>query len=148
MLLPSGERTVAWAGFDGDGSIALIATDDAARIWDRGVTVLEGRTLSEGARTTSAIRARPESGHVAIGYEDGRLEVRTIADAAPIWAVDAHQSAVLHVAFHPGQDVLTTASADGSAAVRGLDGPEPRQRLIGHTELVSFAGFSPDGTTS
>jgi WD40 repeat protein len=147
-LLPAGARTLQSAGFDSGGSRALIATsDNVARVWDRRMALEPSHSLETNGKKASALALRPGRAHVAIGYDDGSIEVKALTDNTTIWKIEAaHSGTVGFLAFDPKGDRLVTASADQTAAIWDLEGTEPLHRLAGHGQLVSFGGFSPDGT--
>ncbi|HRQ40455.1 MAG TPA: protein kinase [Chloroflexota bacterium] len=72
------------------------------------------------------------------------------AQGTQLLVVDAHSAPVIAVALSPDDNLLATASADGTAMIWELDMSQPRLTtprhiLTGHGAEVTDVAFSPDG---
>lgn len=147
-LLNAEDRTLIHAGFTSAGSLALLATsDNKARFWNCRDGHGIGHVLSAPGKTASSIGLICKEDKIAIGYEDGTVEIRALEDGALVWNQEAaHKDEILHVAFDGDGERLLTSSNDKTAAVWNLEAGHLGVRLSGHEQLVSFGCFSPDGT--
>jgi WD40 repeat protein len=147
VLSASGETRLIDASFDRTGNSTLLASkDNVVRIWDRSAGGVFEHRLEIKDKTASAAIFRPHTHQVAIGYEDGSIEMRDPTQGQTIWQSGvAHKGHVRYLAFDQSGTRLISTSVDRTALVWSIEGNTQPIRLAGHTEPVDFAAFSPKG---
>jgi WD40 repeat protein len=82
---------------------------------------------------------------IAVGYEDGNLNLLNLNDGKSIPEVKGHRTGVRALAFSPSGDWLASASLDGIARVWDGKTLKPRFRLAGSTVELKAMVFNPNG---
>jgi WD40 repeat protein len=151
---------MAWPGrldtleFSRDGrTLAAAGTDGVVRVWS--LPDLTRREFRGHVERVSALAFSPNSGELASASEDKTLRLWNLATGAAR-VLKGHESWALSVAYSPDGSLLASASAaakfDSGAKpdrdVRVWDRKTGRVRLLkGHTDIVTWVDFSPDGRT-
>ena len=94
-------------------AIAVVATDDGSV---RAIDANTGQTVREfpkGAGKVTALAIMPNNTLLAVADDKGGVRFFNFADAGPRGAIAAHEKAVRDVVFHPDNQTLSTAGADG-----------------------------------
>ncbi len=147
--LPGDGGHVNGLAFSADGTRLAIAADDrAARVWriaDPGdVLVLPDHG---GAVTGVAFchgATRQADARLATSSEDGRVRLFDARTGRLARVLAEHEATVTAVAFSPDGARIASASWDGSAVLRNLDGSE-RVDLTGHAGGVTAIAHSGAG---
>jgi WD40 repeat protein len=84
-------------------------------------------------------------GHVATGSKSGLLILWNVQTQTKIAEVQAHEGAVILVAFSFDGGKLITASEDGTAAIWQVPQLSFQRRLARHEQAISDASFDKDG---
>jgi WD40 repeat protein len=158
-LLRLREKAIFHAGSDGVTHIALspngrwLATMTSwseVRLWDvassRHSRLVAHRVTSihDGAFAARLIVFSPTSARLAVAFWDKSVHLyRTSAASKP--TILPHASGVNSVAFHPGGDLIATASDDGGVRIWHADTGAPAATLKGHTAAVNHIEFDSSG---
>lgn len=131
-LLPGGQRV--FAALDGASLFALDPATGGAEI------------LPVGDRRVQSMAASPRGDALALGFDDGTLEVwRITTPVAPARSVAAHSGHVRRVAYSPDGRLLATS--DGSGGVRIWEAATAALvRELPHPRPVGALAFNPDAT--
>jgi len=131
--------------FSADGQLLASGSHDRA-------VILWNHALGQPARTLKfpsgidCLALSPDGRYLAVGCQDGTLQIRSLTnDAEPVIMV-GHRDAVLSVAFAPDGGTLLSGSADQTAILWDLMAMQPREVLSAHHGSVRAVCFSPDGT--
>jgi len=121
-----------------DGRHLVLATDRACWWWDY-VTGLEGRLAS---LRVSSIALAADGKLVALGTEDGRIEVWDTARIAQVWTAQAHVGQIRSLAFAPDGHTLASGGDDRSVE---LWHPALGRQLATVTQVVlaDLLAFNP-----
>jgi WD40 repeat protein len=128
-----------------DGSALVSASlDGTARLWSTpGLTLAREWRLAAPAY---AAATDPGQDRLAAGLADGRIELRSLANAAaPAVYIAAHTEAVYALAWSPDGTCLASTSRDGGVAITHFP-DEHTLRTLGHRDPAVCAAWSPDGT--
>jgi WD40 repeat protein len=68
-------------------------------------------------KVVSTAAFSPDSQRIAVGYDDGLVELRTVDPSLVVQRFDGHRKSVYAVAFSADGKQLVSASADGTALV-------------------------------
>ncbi len=101
-----------------------------------------GGTVDIGTRYLTALAICGESGDVALGFDEGGVEVR--AGGNPVAAGDV--GPVRSLAFAPEGRLLAAGLSRGEALLLDARSLEVRARMSGHALAVTAVAFSPDGS--
>lgn len=88
--------------------------------------------------------ARSDSGGLAVGRADGRVDLLDGDGKERRAAVHQHSGPVLAVAFSPDGRWLASAGRDGLIKLSATGTPEKIRSLLDHTAGVESLAFSPD----
>lgn len=123
--------------------------DQTVRLWavgggreDDGMRIVE-----TGAHIPNAVAVSPNLKLLAVGYADGRLEMRSLPDATSLWSLPAHATNVTRIAFAPDGSSLVSASFDGGLKQWSTDAGEPRllRAFSKQVDVVNDLAFTPNG---
>jgi WD40 repeat protein len=144
------------AEFSPDASRVLSTGYAMPRVWDtsgQSGAVLRGH----GGSVYSASFSRDGS-RIVTASDDATARVWSAATGDPLAVLRGHEQAVYYAAFDPHGGRIVTASKDGTARLWDISNIQnlkvamaasslgPIAVLQGHTMLVRWAEFSPDGT--
>ncbi len=137
----------------GGGNPAKDNTDNAARLWEMGVTsaAVNPPLLSGHDRWIQALAFSPDGRWLATGSGDNTARLWDVRAADPIEAgpvLHGHEGAVWTLAFSPDGRWLATGSQDATARLWDLRAADPAAAprvLRGHEDRVAALAFSPDG---
>ncbi|MEV0677783.1 NACHT domain-containing protein [Actinosynnema sp. NPDC050436] len=127
--------------FSADGSRLLTASRNVVRQWDSRNGRPIGRYEAGYGSLITALTCRTRSGLFLTGHADGTAVLWRDGKTSKL---PAHRGQVHAVGFAPNGQVVATASSDGTARVRDLDGRE-LARLEHHEDGVVDVVFSPEG---
>jgi WD40 repeat protein len=109
---------VGTGAFSPDGKrIIALEREGSERIW---LASLDNRTPARAialGKVVSAVAFSPDSQRIAVGYDDGMVELRTVDPSLVAQRFDGHKQSVYAVAFSADGKRLVSASADGTALV-------------------------------
>ena len=149
--------SVRSAQFSPQGDRIVTASDDGtARVWQQSPTsdgtggAWTSHPLEGHKRTVWTAQFSPQGDRIVTASGDGTARVwqqsPTSDGTGGAWTshpLEGHYSAVLSAQFSPQGDRIVTASDDGTARVWDVETGRSI-RLLGHTDKLTFAEFSPD----
>lgn len=103
-----------------------------------------GTAVIDGAWWSAAIS--PDGRLLALGGNDGKLEIRDTDTLEVIRELQGHTSNVYCVEFHPDGSRLATGGNDNRILLWDTTDWQPMLELRGHHSYVKALRFSPDGT--
>ncbi len=124
------------------GLVASGGTDRTVRIWHgtgRALQTLVGHTGS-----VLAVELSPDGKHVASGGEDKRVRVWDVASGEPLHRFEQGADAY-SLGYSSDGKLLAVGGLDGEIAIWDIAAARKKQKLRGHTALVSALAFSSDG---
>ncbi len=132
-----------------DGSqIAALAFDNSLAVWDLDVLLESGEVVSETLYISEegilAFDWSPDGVRIAVGLENGDVEVLEAEGGRWIKTLSGHQGPVLEVSWGD-PNALLTASEDQSLIVWDPQALEIRQELLDLGGLVEDVDWGPDG---
>ncbi|MGH7162372.1 MAG: WD40 repeat domain-containing protein, partial [Planctomycetota bacterium] len=110
----------------------------------RDIAGIAGGIQDLGGRNFSALAVCAEDGAVAVGFEDGGLELRAARTLAEV--ARARPGQVKSLAFAPDAEVVAAGLLRGELLLLDARSLETRARLPGHPLAVTALAFSPDGS--
>jgi hypothetical protein len=117
-------------------------------VWDVGA----GQKLHEfrmpAMEDSSNVRAMafsPDGVHVALGFANGKVDVRNAENGRVEHALQGHAGIVDAVTFSPDGKRLVTGHRDGTVKLWDMATAQLVRTLKGHTRVVRSVGFSKDG---
>ena len=159
VLTPNAHTsTITAMAVSADSKWAVSGADDGRLIfWDvRLASFHRGWDANED--TVWALAFSPDGTYVASGGSSNKVSIWTVPDARLVAKLEGHAETVQMVAWSPDGTRLVSCGEDGAVkmwdAPAALEGAEadavnkvtaPLADLEGHTALVAFATFSPDG---
>ena len=139
------ERPIVTLAFSSDGRTLASGADyeNTVQLWDVD-TAQHRATFTGHTEGLRVVRFSPDGRTLASGSRDGTVrlwdidtgEHDIIFRAARVWAL----------AFSPDGVPLASGDSDNTIHLWDMERNELRERLTGHTHLVSSLAFSPDGT--
>lgn len=131
-IRPNGEQAVSGSA---DGKIMF---------WD----LTENRPLREiqVAELPYALDYSPDGQYIAVGLQDGRVELLDSETGEEIITLRNHLAAIYDVAFSPDGSLLASASQDGTIMLWDSVSRDLVKVFVGHQNPVRSIAFSPDGT--
>jgi WD40 repeat protein/DNA-binding SARP family transcriptional activator len=161
--------SLVWSlAYSPDGPYIAAGTGDGkVHIWrtDTGQPVA---TWKAQAEAVYALAFSPDGGMLVSGGADGSIRLwstpglrqwaengsssRVAGSPRALATLAGHKGAVQQLAFCPGPPegrgplILASASDDRTVRVWDLESGEARRVLVGHSDFVLSAAFSPDGT--
>ncbi|MEO0652936.1 MAG: hypothetical protein AAFZ65_19835, partial [Planctomycetota bacterium] len=121
-------QALAGAGALTGTSLRLLLPDDAAPLAQIGALALS-----------------PDGGLLAVGFEDGRIELWNTTEMGEPLALRSNVESVLDLAFDPRGERLVSGAQDGSVRVFELDLGEQVLRPADHPAPAAAVAFSPSG---
>jgi len=124
---------------------AGISDQGKALVWNPEQTSEKFRIESSGKRIMS-IKFKPDQERIAVGYDDGMVELWDIPSRIKLSEFRAHTSEVNEIRFNPGSPQLATASIDGTIKLWDTDDltSPPVSFKDNGGPVVAFE-FTPDG---
>lgn len=139
-LLAGHDGVVSRVAFTADGSAVISGgRDRTVRRWS--VADGAGSVLHRFADKVYDL-ALGAGGEMAVGFDDGTLQLWSAPGGALRFETVAHQGEIREIAFGPDGRLVATAGFDGAVALWDAAGGQPRARLPGHAggaESVAFA---------
>jgi WD40 repeat protein len=127
--------------------LAGINNQGKALVWNPETSSGKFRIESSGKRIKS-IRFKPDQERIAVGYDDGMVELWDLASRIKISEFQAHNTEVNDIRFNPGSGQLATASNDGILKLWDTDDlKSPPVCFKDNDGPVLIFEFSPDGET-
>ena len=120
-------------------------TESTLQLWNDGELLFEAQNRVAGV---SSLAFEPWEGEyvLALGREDGRLELWSLALEERFWDVQAHEGAVTGLAFSPDAHSLASAGQDGQVVVWNLTiGEQAAAFDLSSYGALSGLAYSPDG---
>lgn len=133
--LPHSGR-ISSVAFSADERYFVTDSEGAVQVWDTDGGELVSVLPHQGSIQAIAVRGGSGGISVATGSVDGSVK---------LWHVSKldHDESVRSIAYHPSNDQLATAGADGTVVVWSADGA--RLHTLKHENWVTDLAFSPDG---
>lgn len=134
--------------FSPDGeTLALVTQDGFARIWGGFLPHLNRiqRYIIERETPIWAVAFSSDSNILALGLNNGTVELWDIPTQTTLLTIDAHESAVRSLAISPDDTRIVTGGADGTIRLWDLQTGEKLRDLSGHQAQVNALEFSADG---
>jgi WD40 repeat protein len=131
---------------DEPGRFVLLLDPDRVTVWDM-LKLTAGEdalVFSENVKNAFAAAAGMDPLTVAIGYEDGSVEVRR--EGAEPAVIRTGGSPVEVLELGRGATLLLTASTDGSAQIWDVASGRELARLEGHKGSIASAQFAENGS--
>ena len=125
--------------------IAGISDQGLGLVWNPGQN---GRNLIIGSdgRKIRNIRFKPDDDRIAVGYDDGTIELWDIAAGERITGFKAHQGGINDIRFNGNNSQMATAATDGTLKLWDTDDLTAAPVTFTDNEGVVVAfDFSPDG---
>ncbi len=143
-------RSVA---FSSDGGILAVLCNWEVKLWNFGTGEIPMLKPADGSGAKYAMALSPDGRTMALGSQDGNVELWDVTTGGLRQTFSAHKGSILDgaiesVAFSPDGQVLASAGAnnkDKSIKLWRLATGELLQTLTGHEKGVSAVVFSPDG---
>lgn len=136
-------------GMVSDGkNLFTSSTDMTVKQWDTNLPNQYLIDLKDKEPRTVVIDSKGE--RLAIGTEDGLLQIYSVLDQKLLATQQAHQLAIKGLAFSSNGQWLASASSDSSAKIWTFTNDElveDKDKLISHKAPVSAVTFSPDNKT-
>ncbi|HEY2063405.1 MAG TPA: helix-turn-helix domain-containing protein [Amycolatopsis sp.] len=152
-VVRAGTETVTSLAFAaGTGLLATADEPDATRLWStRSIDHPALLASLPGAGQPTALALDPAGARLAVGHDDGGIDLWNVADPArPVrlaTLVTAGKT-IRSLAFAPKAPLLASGGDDLTGRLWDLSGPAPRpESLSVRTAPIRAAAFSPDGTT-
>jgi len=125
---------------------AGISDQGKALVWNPEQASEKFRIESEGKRIMS-IKFKPDQERIAVGYDDGMVELWDIPSRIKLSEFRAHAAEVNDIRFNPGSSQLATASNDGTLKLWDTDDLKspPVSFKDSDGPVIAFE-FSPDGS--
>ena len=125
--------------------LAGISDQGRALVWNPEQTSEKFRIESEGKRIRN-IRFKPDQDQIAVGYDDGMVELWDIAPRQKISEFRAHSGGVNDIRFNRVPPQIATASNDGTLKLWDTDDlKSPPVTFKDNDGPVVAFDFSPDG---
>ena len=135
-LSPSGEHA-AMAGYVSNGAVMTV--------W-RLKTGAKSQTIRWPGRRVWALSISPDSLEIALGFEDGVVRLRRLADVEDvIWERKVHNQEVFALQFHPDGSRLFTGGRDKTIWILETSSGTAIRNLRGHEDYVWSLAISADG---
>ncbi|BCL34903.1 P-loop NTPase fold protein [Nostoc sp. MS1] len=93
-----------------------------------------------------AVAISPNGHGIAVGLEDGTIEIRDLPIGSELVSWTGHESEVFSVAFSSNGTMIVSGSKDNSLCLWDLQGEPIGQPFWGHKGWVNSVAFSPDDT--
>ena len=143
-------QSVSALAFSANGELlATASTDDTIRIWhlpDYSLKQEQGGYIEPESGLTRAARSlafAPDGSGLFVGLENGRIELRRIADSHVIRAFGGHTGNVNSLAL--SQDGQHLVSGANDLRLWNVQDAKLLWKATGHTEGITSLAFSPDG---
>lgn len=125
--------------------IAGVTEQGQGIIWDAGGK--PGKLeIGAGNGKIRCIRFKPDEGRVAVGYDDGKVELWDIETARKLSEFQAHEGRIIEIRFNPLKPQIATSADDGT--LRLWDSDDfiiPPVCFTDNGGIVIGFDFSPDG---
>lgn len=129
-----------------DGHLATGNGDRAALVWRLPIGTV-ATTLDTGAPVTS-IAWSPDGGQLAVGLDDGSVQLWRPDPAELVTRLVGHTNAVLSVSWSRNGRRLATGSRDREVRLWDVaEGSQHGEPLRGHEAAVGAVAWAPDGRT-
>ncbi len=132
---------------DYDGTYIYSASNDrSVKKWD---THLARQYYLDLAKPATATTIAPLGDKIAIGFENGSLELRTLPEGQLLATQETpHERDVQRIAFSPNSQFMASASLDQTAKIWKIENNQlDLFGTISHQAGVNAVTFSPDGKT-
>ncbi|MFO7622987.1 MAG: hypothetical protein R6V73_01450, partial [Anaerolineales bacterium] len=96
-------------------------------------------------REVYGLALSPDGGLLALGLQDGDVDVWDTLQAEKVLQLSGHAGLVFRLAFSQDGDRLASAGFDGFAKVWDVNNRQELFTLYGNTSNVFGVAFSPDG---
>ena len=118
----------------------VVLTDDSLELRGSDLAVAR-RTALTG--TPSSLALSPDDGRIAVGYDDGRLELRNVA-LDLVGSFQPHRQKLSCLAFSSSGDYIAVGSWDETVSVLRRDGERIALLVGAHNSYLAVVGFTPD----
>lgn len=133
--------------FSPDGRYVITGDDHLTRLWDvrTGTLVRELNAHIEGEIIGGniAVTFSPDGKTIATGEQDGTIRTWDVETGQQLTKFNTEGNSV-YIEYSPDGKTLVSISGKIAQLFDTVTGKEIH-RLVGHTELTAWAGFSPDG---
>lgn len=139
-------RAVAWSP-RGD-LLAILFDHNGARVYDPKTGNLRAILWPWRSSGDSALAFRADGSTLAVGMQDGNVDVWNARRGMRLFTLRAHERGVTSLGFRPDGSELATAARDASLRVHALDrggSVDLRRPEPGKAVRETFVAWSPDG---
>lgn len=135
---------VFWAAFRSNNRHVVVASGNAARIYDisNGSIV---RVLGDHPRRVLTAEFSPDGGTVATGDEGGVVKLWQAGNGAEIRSITTGAGSVYSIAFDPKGRTFATGCNNGTVILWNTSTGNKVKTFSGHNRAVSTVEFSRDG---
>ncbi len=148
LLLTNSASSVSTVILSRDGKFLAWSCDDRAVLWEVATQrerASYSRRLTRYRGWKSGLALSPDNRLLAVGWEDGKIEVWDWQAGKRQASLDGHRERILALAFSP--DGTKLVSACGSVKVWDVGTHRELASLTNHSSWVGSLSFSPDGKT-
>ena len=133
---------IKWLGFSPDSKTLITgANNKTIKFWD--VATGQEKTALEQEGGGETLSLSPDGTQLALGLEDGTVEVRDLASRQK--RLYGHNDRVISLAFSPDGRLLASASRDRTVKLWDLRFPRDFPSVPKQEKRVWCVAFSPDG---
>ncbi|MCP4362091.1 MAG: protein kinase [Chloroflexi bacterium] len=138
-----GVSAVVWTQ---DGDFLISGGEDGfVRFWDVAEQFEVDRWQHPDFDGTSALAVAPRAPWLAIADWEGHVWVIDVGNETIVAEWQAHDDAVMQLAWSPEGTELATSGADTAVRIWEAETAELLAELVGHTDVVEDVVWSPDG---
>jgi WD40 repeat protein len=134
-------RTLALGTADGAGVLLVDAATGAIQARLQGPSRADG--LPQGSPSYLTFSRAGDA--LAVGYEDGRVELWDVAARRLRFGLPATRDARPRIALRPEGDLLAVGDCEGTITLTDARTGRERERRPGHEGVLTAMVFSPDG---
>ncbi len=136
-------NSVAWSPNGRWIASAAGSGEPMVRIWDYENGKIYAQ-LEQPGQSSNCVCWSPDSKRIAVANEK-TVQIWNVESRTQQAECSGHEGGVFSVTWHPTEDIIASASSDGTVRLWNLDG-SVRTQLDAHKNVVNCVQWSPDGT--